>query len=218
MNKKEKSKQLVNKKVDETMKEKANNLNLQKIKLPTTQELENELKKVKYKSRYNKLLKNTFFVLLIVISLSSLIATHLFPVLEIYGISMEPTLNKGDIVVTLKKSNYQNGDIIAFYYNNRILVKRIVAASSQWVNIDEFGNVYVDDELLIESYIEEKSLGVPDIEFPYQIQDSTYFVLGDSREDSIDSRSSQIGTIKKEEIIGKVIFKVWPLKRLGFVK
>jgi len=197
------------------MKKKTSKVN---IEIPTTTQLENELQRVKYKFRYNKLLKNTIYVILIVASLSLLLATLVFPVLKIYGKSMMPTLSSGDIVVGIKQSKYKNGDVIAFYYNNKILVKRIVAVSLQSVNIDESGNVYVDDELLVESYVYEKSFGESNIVFPYQVPDSNYFVLGDSRENSVDSRNSSIGTIKEDEIIGKIIFKVWPLKRFGLVK
>ena len=188
------------------MKKKINKIN---IAIPTTEELEKELQREKYKTKYNKLLKNTLYILLIISSLSLLVATFLLPILEIYGSSMKPTLNNGDIVVSIKKSKFKTGDIIAFYYNNKILVKRIVATSSQWVNIDESGNVYVDDNLLDESYIKEKSFGETDISFPYQVPENTYFVLGDSRDNSIDSRNSLIGTIKKEDIIGKILFKIW---------
>ena len=183
--------------------------------LPTTSQLEKELEREKYKLRYNKLLTNCFQTIIIVVALSVLISSLIFPVLRIHGKSMEPNLKQGDIVVSVKKSNFKSGDVIAFYYNNNILVKRIIATPSQWVNIDEKGNVYVDDKLLIEPYIEEISYGESNIKFPYQVPEETYFVLGDDRKNSIDSRNSTIGTISKDEIIGKVIFRVWPINRFG---
>ena len=194
------------------------NIKYKELEIPTTEYLEKELYREKYKYRYKKLLKSTVYVLIIVVSLSVLLATLLFPVLEIYGESMEPTLKEGDIVVSVKQSKFNSGDIIAFYYNNRILIKRVIASSSEWINIDNEGNIFVNDKLLEEPYIDKKSYGEPDIEYPYQVPEGSYFVLGDERESSIDSRNSLIGTIKEEDIIGKVIFRVWPINRFGIVK
>lgn len=189
-----------------------------KLVLPTTSQLKEELNRERYKSRYKTLLKSTIYVLLIVIAISVLVATLFFPVLQIYGKSMEPTLSEGEIVVSVKSQELKSGDIIAFYYNNRILIKRIVATSSQWVNIDEEGNVFVNDKLLKEPYLEKTSIVESDISYPYQVPEESYFVLGDERELSIDSRNSQIGAISQEDIIGKVIFKVWPIKKIGIIK
>lgn len=187
------------------------------LKLPTTKELETELKKEVFKFRYKSLLKSTVYALLIVIAISVIAATLFFPVLQIYGTSMAPALIEDDIVVSIKKSNFETGDIIAFYYNNRILVKRVIATSSDWVNIDEDGTVFINDKLLDEPYVKEKYLGESDIEYPYQVPEGSYFVLGDQRETSIDSRTSEIGSIKEEDIIGKVVFKVWPIKRFEII-
>ena len=192
--------------------------NINDVKLPTTKELEIELKYEKYKIRYKALLKSTIYTLIIVIAVSVLIATLFFPVLQIYGTSMEPVLKENDIVVTFKKNEFKHGDIIAFYYNNRILVKRIIATSSEWVNIDEDGNVFVNNNLIDEPYIKEKSLGESNIEYPYQVPEGSYFVLGDKRKISLDSRIDEIGSIPKEDIIGKIIFKTWPLKRIKIIK
>jgi len=194
------------------------NINKKDIKLPTTKELELELKSEKYKFRYKSLLKSTIYTLIIVIAISVLIATLFFPVLQIYGTSMEPVLKENDIVVTLKKTEFKRGDIIAFYYNNRILVKRIIATSSEWINVDNEGNIYINDNLLDEPYIKEKSLGESDIEYPYQVPEGSYFVIGDQRTTSLDSRNNEIGSIPKEDIIGKIIFKTWPFKRIGIIK
>ncbi len=183
----------------------------------TTEELEEELNRQKYKFRYKKLLRSTIHILLVVVALSILISTLVFPVLKIYGESMESTLNSGDIVVCFKKSEYKHGDVVAFYYNNQVLVKRIVALSSDWVDIDNEGNLYINDKLIDEPYIESKSYGESDISYPYQVPEESYFVLGDKRENSVDSRNSLIGTITNEEIIGKIIFKVWPVEEFGIV-
>ena len=179
--------------------------------------MEKELTREKYKLKYKKTLKSTFSALLVVIAISSLLSTLLFPVLEIYGESMNPTLIEKDIVLCIRKSNFKRGDIIAFYYNNKILIKRIIGISSDWINIDKEGNVYVNNTLLEENYVKEKKYGESDIEYPYQVADDSYFVLGDKRDSSIDSRTKMIGTISKEYIIGKVIFKLWPIKKIGII-
>jgi len=181
----------------------------------TITEIEQELKRETYKSKYKKVLSSTIYTLIIVASLAALIATLVMPVLQISGSSMNPTLNEGEIVLCVKSKKISSGNIIAFYHGNKILVKRVIAGPSSWVNIDENGNVYVNDVLLNEPYIEKKSFEKTDIEFPYQVPEETYFVLGDERETSIDSRSSIIGSILEENIIGKVIFRVWPLKQIG---
>lgn len=188
------------------------------LKFITTDDIENELFREKYKFKYKKIFTNTLFVLVIVVAISVIIATFIFPVLQIYGDSMNNTLVSGDIVLCVKKQKFKQGDIVAFYYNNRVLVKRVVAVSTDWVNIDIDGNVFVNDELLDESYVIDKSYGDSDIEYPYQVPESSYFVLGDKRNNSIDSRNSLIGSVKQNDIIGKVVFRVWPFGRLGITK
>lgn len=184
----------------------------------TITQIEQELKKEKFKSRYVKVLMSTVYTLIIVASVAALIATLIMPVLQISGSSMNPTLHEGEIVLSLKTKKFDTGDIIAFYHGNKILVKRVIAKSGNWVNIDEDGKVYVNEKLLDEPYLKERNLGQIDIEFPYQVPEGSYFVLGDDRATSIDSRNSTIGCVNEEDIIGKVIFKVWPIKRIGLVK
>jgi len=190
---------------------------IKKIYIPTKEEIEKELTREKYKLKYKKTLKSTIYTLLIVVAISSLLSTLLFPVLEIYGKSMSPTLTEKDIVLCIRKTNFKRGDIIAFYYNNKILIKRVIGISSDWINIDEEGNIYVNNILLEEPYIKEKYYGESDIEYPYQVPEESYFVLGDERTSSIDSRSTIIGTVPKENIIGKIIFKLWPIKNIGII-
>lgn len=184
---------------------------------PTTEQLEKELGREKYKSRYRKLLRSTVYALLVVAACSVLIATLFLPVLQIYGNSMYPTLSEGEIVVSIKGGKLHRGDVCAFYYNNHILVKRVIAGPSEWVNIDEDGNVFVNDVQISEPYLTDKSVGECDIEFPYQVPENSYFVMGDHRDTSIDSRSSSIGCVTQDEIVGKIVFTVWPIKKIGRV-
>ena len=157
-----------------------------KVELPSTFELQKELNRENYKSKYKTILKSTIYILLIVCAISVLIATLVFPVLKIYGTSMYPNLNKDDIVVASKKKEYKRGEIIAFYYNNRILVKRVIAVPGEWIEIDDVGNVFINGEFLEEKYISDKSIGETDLKYPYQVTENTYFVMGDKRDTSID--------------------------------
>ena len=183
----------------------------------TITQIEQELKKEKFKSRYVKVLMSTIYTLIIVASVAALIATLIMPVLQISGSSMAPTLHEGEIVLSLKTKNINTGEVIAFYHGNKILVKRVVAKSGDWLKISKEGNVYINGQLLDEPYLKEKSFGQVDIDFPYQVAEGSYFVLGDDRETSIDSRNSAIGCVIEEDIIGKVLFKVWPIKKIGVV-
>ena len=147
--------------------------------------------------------------------MSVLIATIWMPVLQIYGTSMKPTLEEGDIVVSLKGSDFESGDLIAFYFGNKILVKRCIAGPGQWVDIDEEGFVYVDGKLIDEPYLKEKALGDCNIKLPYQVPASRYFCMGDHRSTSVDSRNTAVGCVSEEQIVGKIVFRVWPLPNFG---
>ena len=182
--------------------------------VPSVDELTGELYREKYRSRYKTLLRSTIYTLVIVAAISVLVATLLLPVLQIYGTSMNPNLQEEDIVVSVKSPQFKTGDIIAFYYNNHVLVKRIIGWPGDNVVITD---VYVNNILLDEPYLTEKSYGNADIEYPYTVPQNSFFVLGDHRESSVDSRSSLVGCVEKEEIIGKIVFRVWPIKRIGFV-
>ena len=186
--------------------------------LPTVQQLEAELKREKYRGRYWKMLRGTVAVLVVVAATAVLISNLLLPILRIYGSSMTPTLVNGNIVAAVRNGTYQRGDIIAFYYNNKILVKRVVGMPGEWVDMDESGNVTIDGEPLEEPYLTEKALGECDIELPYQVPEGRYFVMGDHRSVSSDSRSSQVGCVSEEQIVGKLLFRLWPLNEIGSIE
>lgn len=185
-------------------------------KRPTVAQLEAELKRINYKQRYRLVLKSTIYTLITVAAVAVLVATLWLPVLQIYGSSMTPTLQDGEIVFSMKTSQLEQGDIVAFYYNNKILVKRVIARPGDWVDISpETGNVSVNGIVLDEPYVEEKSYGDADIELPYQVPEGKIFVMGDHRATSVDSRHAVVGCVAEEQIVGKIIFRVWPLDRFG---
>ncbi len=183
--------------------------------IPDIPLLEAELKRVQYRKRYRTVLKSTVYTLITVAAIAVLVATLWMPVLQIYGNSMTPTLNNGNIVVSLKSDGFGSGDVIAFYYNNKILIKRVIAGPGDWVDIKEDGTVYVNSEKLDEPYLTEKALGDCNIELPYQVPESRLFVMGDHRSVSVDSRNTAVGCVAEEQIVGKIVFRVWPLNEFG---
>lgn len=183
--------------------------------LPQIAQLEAELNRELHKRRYFGVLRSTMFTLVVVAALAVLVATLWMPVLRVYGRSMEPTLGEGDIIVSLKEKDFASGDVIAFYYNNKILVKRVICGPGQWVDMDENGTVFVDGEPLYEPYIRDKAYGECDLTFPYQVPDARYFVMGDHRSTSVDSRSTMVGCVSEEQIVGELIFRVWPFEKFG---
>ena len=187
------------------------------LEIPSIEQLEAELGREKYRWRFRRVMRNTIYALITVAAAAVLVATLWVPVLQISGNSMTPTLTGGDVVVALKGSSFQTGDVTAFYYDNKILVKRVIAGPGDWVNIDEAGTVYVNDRELYEPYLEEKAFGDCDITLPYQVPESRVFVMGDHRSVSLDSRNSLLGCIAYEQIVGKLIFRAWPLEAFGIL-
>lgn len=182
-------------------------------KFPTVEELEQELERERFRCTYKKTFQSTIYVLLVAAAIAVLAATIFVPVLRIYGTSMTPSLEPGDLVVALKNREPKRQDMIAFYYNNKILVKRVIAKEGDWVDIDSSGNVTVNGKEQEEPYVKEKSLGDCDITLPYQVPDGKVFVMGDHRSVSMDSRNSVIGCVSEEQIIGKLVVRIWPISR-----
>lgn len=183
--------------------------------LPTADQLLAEMKRVRYKRKFRKTIVGTISSLIVVAAVAVLVSMLFLPVLRVTGTSMTPTLYNDEMVICSKRSNYKRGDMIAFYYNNKILLKRVIGLPGDWIEIAEDGTVFVNGEELIEPYVDEKAYGECDIEFPYQVPESRIFVMGDHRSTSIDSRTNMVGCIADEYIIGRLIFRVWPIKAIG---
>lgn len=188
------------------------------IEIPKTSEIEQVYRQASYRKRLIEAIRSTVFMLIVVATFAVLIAVLFLPILRIYGKSMHGTLDSGDIVLSVKSSDFDTGDVVAFYYNNNILVKRVIAEAGDWVDMDDDGTVYVNEVKLVEPYITEKAYGETDITFPYQVPENRIFVMGDNREVSIDSRNTSIGTVSDEQIVGRLIFKIWPLQEIGTIK
>lgn len=185
--------------------------------LPSTEQLESELKQIKYRKDFRRILRSTISSLLVVAAIAVLVSMLFLPVLRVTGSSMTPTMQNDELIICSKRSNFKQGDIVAFYYNNKILLKRVIGISGDYINITPDGTVYVNDVKLDEPYVNELALGTCDIEMPYQVPDNRIFVMGDHRSVSIDSRSSTVGCIADEYVIGKVIFRIWPFESIGTV-
>ncbi len=185
------------------------------ITIPEMDAIEAERERLRYTVRYNSVLRSTVYTLVVVAAVAVLIATLWLPFLRLYGTSMAPTLEDGQIVCCVKTSEFEVGDIIGFYYNNKILVKRVIGLPGDWIDIDKDGNVYRNYQLLPEPYLAEKSRGEGTITFPYQVPDGRIFVLGDHRSTSVDSRHSEVGCVSQEMIVGKLLLRLWPLNQFS---
>ena len=188
------------------------------IRTPSSGELERELKREQYKVRYHRTLQSTVYILISAAAAAVLVAMLWLPVLQIYGSSMTPTLDDGQIVLSWKTRKLESGQIVAFYYNNKILVKRVIAHAGDWVNIDADGTVYVNGQMLDEPYLTEKALGECDIELPYQVPENMVFVMGDHRATSIDSRNTAVGCVEEEQVVGRLVVRIWPFDNFGVIE
>lgn len=184
---------------------------------PTVAQLQQERIYERYKIRYHRAVRSTVVSLITVAAVAVILSYMLFPVLRIYGHSMTPTLSDGQIVAAMKGSHFSTGDIVAFYYNNKILIKRVIAGPGDWVDIDRDGNVSVNEQQIEEPYLEDKALGEANIDFPVQVPENRWFVMGDHRSVSIDSRNTAVGMVSDEQIVGRVLFRFWPLREIGVV-
>ena len=185
--------------------------------IPTKAQLENELQRIRRRDRVRNVVRSTVYSLVVIAAVAVIVISVWFPALRIYGASMSPTLNEGDIVLSCKGAAFRQGDLISFYHGNEILVKRVIAGPGETVDIDEAGNVSVDGKMLSEPYLREKAFGNVDIGLPYQVPENRYFCMGDHRSTSVDSRHTEIGCIPEENIVGKIVFRVWPLKDFGLL-
>lgn len=186
--------------------------------IPDLAQLQAELLREKHKHRYRRTLRSTIYALIVIAAAAVLTATIFLPVLRIYGTSMTPTVTEGQIVVSLKGSSFEQGDVVALWFGNKLLVKRIIAGPAQWVDIDSNGDVFVDGKVIDEPYITEKAYGDCNIILPYQVPDEKYFVMGDHRTTSQDSRNSTVGCISEDQIVGKIVFRVWPFPAFGSIE
>lgn len=192
-------------------------LNLSRDNLPTAEQFDSEVRQLKYRKDFIRVLRSTISSLIVVAAVAVLVAMLLLPILRVTGSSMTPTLQNDELVVCSKRSNFKSGDVVAFYYNNKILLKRVIATAGDVVDIKEDGTVYVNGEEIDEPYVNEKALGTCDIKLPYQVPDNRIFVMGDHRSVSIDSRSTTVGCIADEYVIGRVILRLWPWEAIGTV-
>ena len=185
---------------------------------PAADQIERELERVENKRRFRTVLRNTFAVLASVAAVAVLVSTFLLPVMRVYSNSMTPTISENEIVIAVKTKDIRRGDIIAFYYNNRILIRRVVGMPSEMVSVDDHGVVYINDKIVGEPYVSERALGSSDIEYPFRVPDDGYFVLGDNRTASVDSRNSVVGCITQDQMVGKLLVCIWPFASIRVIQ
>ena len=187
----------------------------EKMEIPSIELLRKELEREESRYHFRRAILTITGILVVAAAITALLATRLFVLLEINGASMAPTLNEGEIVILRQTKDIETGDLVGFYYGGKILLKRVIGSAGDYIDIDEEGNVYVNNEMIDEPYLEEKKLGRCELDFPYQVPEGMIFVLGDNRAVSIDSRIKAIGCVEEGQIVGKVAFRAWPFARIG---
>ena len=190
----------------------------QRMEVPPVELMEAELGRMRQQGRRRSSARSTMYTLLIVAAFAVILTILILPVLTIEGVSMEETLFDGDVVVALNNHRYKTGDVIGFYYNNEVLIKRVIATETDWVDIDQDGTVYVNNVRLEEPYLTEKAFGECNINLPYQVPEGCCFVLGDHRATSIDSRNRSVGCIPDSKVVGRLLLRIWPIEDLGKVE
>lgn len=187
------------------------------IEMPSAEQLENEISRIRHGREYIRILRSTISSLIVVAAIAVLISMLFLPVLRVTGTSMTPTLQNDELVICRKWGEFKRGDVIAFYYNNKILLKRVIGLSGDVIDIAEDGTVYVNGEAIDEPYLNEKAFGECDLNLPYQVTDERVFVMGDHRSTSVDSRSTTVGCVANESVVGEVMLRIWPFKKIGTV-
>ena len=187
------------------------------VQIPDLELLEAELSRSRQRARRGSVVRSTAYSLLIVAAVAVILVILVMPVLSIEGVSMETTLYDGDVVIALNNHKFKTGDVVGFYFNNEVLIKRVVATETDWVDIDKEGNVYVNNVKLDEPYVTEKAFGDCNIAFLSQVPEGACFVLGDHRATSIDSRNTSVGCISNDVVVGKLLLRIWPLDAIGSV-
>lgn len=187
------------------------------IEMPSAEQLENEISRIRHGREYIRILRSTISSLIVVAAIAVLISMLFLPVLRVTGTSMTPTLQNDELVICRKWGEFKRGDVIAFYYNNKILLKRVIGLSGDVIDIAEDGTVYVNGEAIDEPYLNEKAFGECDLNLPYQVPDERVFVMGDHRSTSVDSRSTTVGCVANESVVGEVMLRIWPFKKIGTV-
>ena len=186
---------------------------------PRSDQLKQELFRENERKRYGSTMRNTIYILIVVAAVAVLLSGYVVSVLRVEGVSMSPNLEDADLVIAVHTKQFEPGEIVGFYYNNRILLKRVIGSPGDTVDMDAEGNLFVNGVMLEEAYLTEKDYGdYTDIAFPYQVPEKRFFVVGDNRKESIDSRSSAIGTITSDQVVGKIMFRIWPLSELGGIR
>lgn len=183
--------------------------------MPDAELLEDILAQANTKKRFKSGVRSTVGTLLVVAAIAALIAMFVLPILQIHGTSMTPNVVNGEIVMALKGSTFQKGDIVGLYIGNKLLVKRVIGGAGDWIDIKSDGTVFVNGEMIDEPYVTDKALGDCNINLPYQVPDGRYFVMGDHRSTSADSRNTAIGCVAYEQIVGRIVFRIWPFSRFG---